>query len=294
MDTIDGMRAFAAVASSGSFTRAAERLGVSMKLVSKYVRQLENRLGVQLLNRTTRSVHLTDVGQAYFERCLALLDEFDDIESAVQDRQARPQGRIRMTAPTGFGEHDLSLALAAFLRQQPDIRIDLELTNRNVSLVEEGFDLAIRIGALADSSLIARRLAPMRAVICAAPEYLEQNGRPQHPGELAEHDCLIDTNFKVGSNWPFLIDGEILSVKVSGRFYVNTPRATCSMALAGVGITLCPYYIVGAEIEADRLEVLFADYEALDFAIYALYPHNRHLSARVRVLVDFLADWFKA
>ena len=292
MDTIDGMRTFAAVAAAGSFTEGGRRLGLSTKLVSKYVRQLEQRLGVQLLSRTTRSVRLTDVGQAYYERCLGLLDEFDEIEAAVQDRQAQPKGRIRITAPTSFGELDLTRALAAFLRDQPGIAIDLQLTDRHVSLVEEGFDLGIRIGALEDSAMIARKLAPARVVVCAAPDYLARAGRPAHPADLADHPCIVDTNFRVAPHWPFIVDGERISVKVAGRFTVNTPRAASEMAIAGLGIALCPLYAAGPAVEAGRLEILFAMHEAFDFAIYAIYPPNRHLTGRVRALVDHLAAAF--
>jgi DNA-binding transcriptional LysR family regulator len=289
MDTIEGMRSFAAVAAESSFTNGGKRLGLSTKLVSKYVRQLEERLGVQLFNRTTRSVALTEIGQLYYERCLVLIEEFDEVESAVQDRHHRARGRIRMTAPTGFGEQHLPHLLAGFLRQEPDISIDLELTNRRVSLVEEGFDLGLRIASLTDSTMIARKLAPMRMVICAAPEYLKRTGRPGHPAALTTHDCIIDTNFRTASNWPFLIDGARTSVSVKGRFRVNAPRAAAEMARAGLGIALCPLYAVQAYIDTGQLEILFADCEALDFGIYAIYPHNRHLTARVRVLVDYLA-----
>ncbi|WP_282604200.1 LysR family transcriptional regulator [Pelagibius sp. Alg239-R121] len=289
MDTIEGMRSFAAVAAEGSFTGGGKRLGLSTKLVSKYVRQLEERLGVQLLNRTTRSVALTDVGRVYYERCLSLLDAFDEVEAAVQDRHRKPRGKIRMTAPTSFGERDLTRLLAGFLKQEPEISIDLELTNRHVSLVDEGFDLGLRISSLTDSTMIARKLAPMRVVICAAPDYLDKKGRPDHPAALATHDCIIDTNFRVAPNWPFRIDGTATSVTVKGRFHVNTPRATAEMAAAGLGIALCPHYAVQSFVEAGQLELLFVEYEAFDFGIHAIYPHNRHLTARVRALVDYLA-----
>ena len=289
MDTIDGMRAFAAVAAAGSFTGGAARLGLSTKLVSKYVGQLEERLGVRLFNRTTRSVGLTDVGQAYLDRCVGLLDELDDIEAAVQDRHTQLKGRIRMTAPTTYGECELTRSLAVFLRREPGVRIELHLTDRHVSLVEEGFDLGLRIATLADSSMVARKLASMRVVLCAAPDYLDRAGRPADPLALADHACIIDTNFRVAPNWPFIVGGERITVKVDGPFHVNTPHAACEMAVAGLGIALCPLYAAGPAIADGRLEVLFAEKEAFDFGVYALYPSNRHLTARVRALVDHLA-----
>ncbi len=294
MDTITGMRTFAAVAAESSFTAGAKRLGISTKLVSKYVRQLEERLGVQLFNRTTRSVALTDVGQAYYVRCLGLLDHFDEVQDAVRQRHGRLEGRIRMTAPTSFGELDLTRALAAFLIREPGVRIDLELNDRRVSLVEEGYDLGIRIGSLQDSSMIARKLAPMRVVVCAAPDYLACAGAPAHPNELSDHTCIIDTNFRTAPLWPFRVDGETINVRVDGRFRVNTPRAACEMAVAGLGIALCPLYAAGPAIEHGSLIILFPDHEAFDFGIYAIYPHNRHLTGRIRALVDHLARAFSA
>lgn len=289
VDTIDGMRAFCAVAVEDSFTGGARRLGLSTRLVSKYVRQLEERLQVQLFNRTTRSVSLTDVGRAYFQRASALVEQFDEVEAAVQDRHGTPAGRIRMTAPTSFGEDRLPAMLAPFLEKYPDIRVDLDLSNRNYSLVEEGFDLAIRIGSPPDSTMMARRLAAMRVVTCATPEYLDQYGRPADPLALATHNCIVDTNIGAAPTWPYRVGGRTVSVRVSGQFYVNTPRAACEMALQGLGITLCPYYVAGPFVESGALEVLFADQEYYDFGVYALYPHNRHLTGRIRLLVDHLA-----
>ena len=291
MDTIEGMRVFAAVAAEESFTRGARRLGITTKLASKYVRQLEVRLGCQLLNRTTRSVTLTDVGQAYYDRCGPLLEQFDEVEDAVRDRHKAPAGRIRMTAPTGFGEQILTPALAAFLRRYPEIRIDLTLTNATLSLVEEGLDLAIRVGSPGDSTMMARKLAPMRIVYCASPDYLARNGRPNSPAALADHACLIDSNFHNGNQWPYLEAGETRRVKVAGPFSVNTPKAACDMAVAGLGISLTPHYAAAPRVAEGALELLFEDCELDAFGVYALYPHNRHLSARIRRLVDYLAEY---
>lgn len=294
MDTIEGMRTFAAVAAERSFTSGARRLGISAKLASKYVRQLEERLGAQLFNRTTRSVALTDVGKAYLDRCVSLLQEFEEMEATVHDQQASPAGRIRMTAPTSFGEQELTRALASFLSEHPKIQIELNLTNRHVSLVEEGYDLGIRISNLADSTMIARKLASMRVVVCASPDYLARAGRPEHPAALATHACIIDTNYRDAPNWTFAFGDRTEVVKVDGPFFVNTPRSTCEMAVAGLGIALCSMHVARKEIEAGRLEVLFAEHEAYNFGVYAIYPHNRHLMARIRALVDHLAVSFRA
>jgi DNA-binding transcriptional LysR family regulator len=287
------MRVFVAVAREGSFTRAAEQLGIAVQTASKAVRQLEANLNAQLCDRTTRSVTLNDTGRAYFERCLELLDQFDELDSAVSAEHSAPQGRIRMTAPTTFGERNLLPVLASYLSDYPNIRIDLNLSDRKIALVDEGYDLAIRIGELKDSTMISRKLAPMRVVVCASPEYLQQHGVPATPQDLGNHACVIDTNFASENHWPFLVDNKLQRVTVAGPFQANTPEATRQMALAGVGIAMCPMYVISADLVAGRLQALFEKQEAYNFAVYALYPQRRHLSARVRSLVDHLAVSFR-
>lgn len=292
MDTIDGMRTFAAVVTAGSFTAAADRLGTSTKLTSKYVRQLEERLGVQLLNRTTRSLALTEVGQAYFERCVHLLEEFDELEAAIQDRQSAPRGRLLVSASTAFGESYLTRAIAGFLSEQPDISIDLRLTDRFVNIVDEGFDLAIRIAKMDDSSLIARKIVPMHIILCASPEYLAEHSTPQQPGDLTRHNCIVDTNFKKGANWPFMIEGKMTTISVQGMFLVNSATSAREMALAGQGIALCPSHVIGDDLQSGHLISLLKNYDAFDPNLYAVYPHNRHLATKVRVFVDYLVKYF--
>ncbi len=292
MDTLDGMKTFVAVAQEGSFTAAGRRLNMSTKLVSKYVGQLEERLDTQLFNRTTRSVKLTDVGSAYLERCRPLLEQFDELEALVHERQRALAGPIRITAPTAFGSTRLVIAVRPFLAQHPRVSLDMKLTDHRVAVVEEGFDLAVRIGQRRDSTLIARRLAPMPLVVCASPEYLREHGRPAHPSALATHRCLIDENLTASSTWRFLVDGDELSVRVSGPVRANAPTAIAAMAVGGIGIALCPQYVVEAHLQAGRLERLFTAHTANHFGVYALYPPNRHLTARVRALIDHLAETF--
>ena len=292
MDTIDGMRTFAAVAQERSFTAAARRLNMTTKLASKYVGQLEQRLGAQLFNRTTRSVTLTDVGRAYLERCRPLLDQFDELEAVVQERQSELAGPIRMTAPTGFGSVNLVEALAPFLDQNPKVSIDLHLNDRHASIIDEGFDMAIRIGELRDSSLIARRLQWMRVCVVASPRYLEKHGTPHHPTALETHNCLLNQAHRDPFHWRFTIDGEELRVPITGRFQADAPRATAEMAAAGLGITICPYYAIKPFVDRGDLQILFPDHEATRFGLYAVYPPNRHLTARVRGLIDHLASMF--
>jgi len=292
MDTITGMRTFCAVATEESFIRAAQRLGISPALTSKYVGQLEERLGVRLLNRTTRSLALTENGRAYFKRCLDLIEDFDELEASVQDSQFNPKGRLLVAAPTTFGETHLSDAVANFLEKYPDIIIDMRLSDNFVNIVEEGYDLAIRIGELKDSTLIAKKLASSGSVLCATPEYLEQNPAPARPDDLAGHNCIIDTNFKGGNQWPFMVDGGKIIIRVDGRLKVNSATAARSMLLKHLGVGFCPGYVVARDLSAGRLVSLLQDYNAFDSGLYAVYPHSRYLAAKVRVFVDFLTNYF--
>lgn len=302
MDTLESMRAFAAVAREGSFTGAARRLGRSTRLVSKHVAQLEARLQARLLNRTTRSVALTEVGAAYLERCRPLLVEFDELETLVLERRTELSGTIRITAPTAFGTVRLVPALAEFMARHQAIRVELRLTDVPVALVDEGLDLAIRIGAPRDSSLMARRLAPMPMVVCATPGYLAAHGTPEQPSDLARHQCLIDLNQREPYLWRFGSGDRQVAVTVSGRFEVNAPGANAAMVQQGLGIARCPLYQVAAALDSGVLVRLFLHEDMQDATrpgtegsgLYALYPYNRYLTARVRTLIDHLAATFGA
>jgi len=288
MDSIQAMRTMLMVVDQGSFTAAAERLDLSTALVSKYVRQLEQQLGARLLNRTTRSMHLTETGQAYVERARQLLAEFDELEAAIQDRQAAPRGTIRLSAPVSFGELCLAPILADYLRQYPEVSIELHLTDRFVNLIEEGVDLAVRIARLEDSSMIARRLSATRVVVCASPDYLTANGAPEAPPDLGRHPCILDRNFRTPSRWPFVQDGALFEVEVSGRFSVNGARCARTIALAGAGIARIPSYAIEADLAEGRLIELFADLAPEELGIYAIYPQHRYLAAKVRMLIDLV------
>lgn len=292
MDVLTSMRTYVAVVTAGSFTGAAERLGISKALTSKYVGQLEDHLGVRLLNRTTRRLNVTEVGQAYYQRCQQLLDDMDELEAAVREQQDAPQGRLKVAAPSSFGEMYLTRAVADYLKEWPNVTVELVLADRFVNLVEEGFDLAVRIGQLADSNLIARRLAPMRIVVCASPEHLDRDGIPAHPKELMSRNCVIDTNIKDPEQWPFKEQGRNFRVKVNGRFHANSAMAVREMLLAGEGIGVCPMYIVEEDVRVGQLQVVLQEYEAIELGIFAVYPHSRHLAAKVRTFVDFLVQHF--
>jgi len=292
MDTIVGMKTFVNVVAAGSFTAAAQRSNMSTALVSKYIGQLEERLGARLLNRTTRSLVLTEIGASYLERCAQVIDDFDELEAAIHNKRSSPSGNLIVSAPVSFGEMHLTAAVARFLAHYPDISVDLRLTDRFVDLVDEGVDLAIRISELADSSLISRRLGPARIVACAAPPYLEQHGLPDHPHDLVNHDCIIDTNFQGANQWPFKIGKKRVSVKVSGRFSVNSAQSSRAMVIAGAGIGLVPAYAIAEDIKKQNAVMVLEAFEVLEPGVYALYPHNRHLAAKVRAFVDFLVEEF--
>lgn len=289
MDTIDGMRTFASVAAQQSFTAGAKRLGMSTKLASKYVRQLEERLNAQLFNRTTRNVTLTETGQAYLERCLPILDQLDELEGLVQARQSELAGVIRLTAPTGYGGNQLVEALRPFQLENPNVSIDLHLSDQQVALVEEGFDLAIRFGNMADSSLIARQLKTMRVVTVASPDYLARNGVPRQPHALATHNCLLAKFSREPLNWRFRENDKPVSIRVNGSFTANAPRAIARMAAGGLGIGQGPLYAMQPFLDTGALELLFEDHEIEGIGLYAVYPPSRHLTARIRALIDHLA-----
>ena len=292
MDTIIGMRTFVAVAAHTSFTEVARRVGISTKLASKYVGQLEERLDAQLFHRTTRSVTLTETGAAYYERCLPLLEQFDELEGLVQEKQSELAGRIRITAPTGFGALRLVQMLKPFQTAHPKVSVELHLSDHHVSLVDEGFDLAIRFGALKDSSLVARKLMDMRIVCCVSPAYLNTYGEPRDVSALSTHNCLLHIIAGNPDQWEFKGPQGHMTISVSGNFHANSPLAVANMAADGLGIGRVPLYIVQPFLDDGRLQLLFEKEETKVIGLYAVYPPSRHLTARIRALIDHLATQF--
>ena len=290
MDKIDRMRAFALVARNASFTIAAQRMGRSARLVSKYVADLEESLGVQLLNRTTRSVSLTEIGTTYLAMCEPLLDGFEELEETVRHQQMSLRGVIHISAPTGFGSIRLAPSLADFAAKHPEVEIDLRLSDRRVSIIEEGLDLAIRIGPMRDSSLKVRQLGPMPLIVCASPAYLKQVGTPSHPLALATHECILDGNMTEPTVWRFDIDGRETAVQVQGRFRTNAPAASAKLAASGVAIARCPAYTVFDALKSGELIELFPENRLAPYVVAALFPQNRRLTTRVRALIDHFAS----
>ena len=292
MDTIDGMRTYVGVVSEGSFSRAAERLGMSPQLVSKYVAQLEARLGARLINRSTRKLSITEVGQAYYERCRDVLADIEEMENAVGDEAVAARGTLRINAPMTFGTMHLSRAIAEYQQGQPNVTLDLTLDDRVVDIVSEGYDIAIRIGRMQESSLVARKLAPVRLVVCAAPEYLAARGTPDVPEDLAEHDCLRHSLSSDADRWRFRKGDETFDMNVTGSFLANNGDAIRLAALAGRGLALQPTFIVGNDIREGLLQRVLQDYEVDPMGVYAVYAHRKYLSGKVRTFVDYLGGYF--
>jgi DNA-binding transcriptional LysR family regulator len=290
---LNGLVVFARVVEEKGFSSAARRLGLSKSAVSKQISQLEDRVGARLLNRTTRRLSLTDVGAAFYERCARILAEAEEAELAVSHLQTVPRGTLRISGPTSFGGRYLAAALADFLGLYPELRVDLILNDRVVDLVDEGFDVAVRIGRLADSSLIAKRLCPMPRLIVASPAYVAKHGRPDRPEDLVHHNCLLYSYQATGEVWHVQDrQGVSTSVHVTGNFRANNGEVLLEGARAGVGVALLPAFLAGPDVCTGRLvEVLAPDVDTAQ-AVSAVYPHNRHLSAKVRVFVDFLAERF--
>lgn len=294
MDTLNRMRAFVDVVESEGFSAAARRVGRSKALLSKYVRELEDELGALLLNRTTRQLSLTEAGHTYFARAIEILRDMDDLTDVVRQSSGDVKGRIKLSAPRTFADAPVGQSLVDFVNAHPDITLDVHLDDRFVDLVEEGFDISIRITKLDDSSLIARRLADFQTVLCASPDIIAQYGRPETPQALAAMPCIVDTNGRYRNNWPFENpDGTPLNVSVGGRMEVNSPLAVRAAAVSGLGFAILPDFIAAPEIESGRLVSLLPQYIPDGSGIYVVYPHRRYLPAKVRVFVDYLARWLK-
>jgi len=287
------IRAFVQVFDAGGFSAAARQHGRSKALLSKYVTDLEDYLGVRLMNRTTRKLSLTEAGDAYYREASQILQQLDDLDSAILDQTVAPRGLLRVSAPRNFGELTLARAIFAFLAEHPEVSVDLRLEDRFVDLVEEGIDVALRISAAQDSSLIARRICDMKHAVVASPPYLDAHGTPQRPEDLRKHACVIDTNLSGQANWRFVENGETISVHVSGQVRVNSPLSAADAALAGLGIALLPGYLSEPLIREGRLVPILDGYLQKGSTLQAVYPHRRHLAGKVRALIDHLVIWFE-
>lgn len=285
MDKLAAMEVFIRVVEAGSFVKAAERLGISTTAASRHLGELEAALGTRLLQRTTRRLHLTDAGRVYYQRCQQILADLQEADASVSSDSHQPRGVLRISAPVSFGLKHLTALLPAYLAAYPEVTLDVDMSDRQVDLVEEGFDLALRIAARLPDTLVARRVATIHVVTCAAPDYLARHGAPREPEELPQHRCLIYTHSPEPGVWHYGADRQ---VKVAGCLRSNNGDLLRAAALAGEGIINEPSFLLGEDLAAGRLVPLLRQYPLEQLALYAVYPSRRHLSAKVRSFVDFM------
>lgn len=293
MDKFTEMQAFVAVTEAGSFVRAAGTLGVSKAAVSRQVADLESRLGVRLLHRTTRRLSLTPEGEVFLTRCRELLGEVAEAEAEITSSSGEASGLLRINAPFSFGLQHLAPLWVEFMAQHPKVTLDVTLTDRVVDLVEEGFDMAVRIARLPSSSLISRRLTSTRIVLCASPTYLRARGEPRHPSELVDHDVLAYSLFSMGDQWEFTGPDGPVSVRTTPRLRINSGDTCRVAALRHQGIVLQPSFLVGQDLLAGTLVEILPAYRCVELDVYAVYPSRKFVSPKVRLLIEFLAEAFR-
>ena len=297
MDLITGMRAFVATVDAESFSKAARELNTSKATISKQVSTLEDRLGVRLLQRTTRTLNLTDEGRIFVQRARQILMDLEDAQEAISPVGAQLSGSLRISAPHTFGATHLTQALAAFAARFPHLHVNVEFSDRMTHLIDEGFDVAVRISRLKDSSLIARKIAPVPLVLCASPAYWQEHGTPEHPHELARefnpHKCVMYAYLSTPGEWSFQENGTPFSVKISSALTTNHDSLIRAAAINGLGIFFGPSFIVREALDQGLLTPALAKFLPDPLAVHAVYPSSRNLSPKVRAFVDFLVEWFK-
>ncbi|SDI44256.1 DNA-binding transcriptional regulator, LysR family [Pseudomonas flavescens] len=286
MNRWEGLDEFVAVAECGQFTAAAERLGLSSSQVSRQIARLEERLHTRLFYRTTRKVALTEAGQTFLQHCQRLQDAREEALNAIGDLGGEPKGLLRMTCAVAYGERFIVPLVSAFAARHPRLSVDIELSNRTLDLLQDGFDIAIRLGRLQDSRMLATRLAPRRMYLCASPDYLQRYGRPHSLSELARHNCLVGSS----DVWTFQLDGCEASQRVQGNWRCNSGQAVLDAALGGLGLCQLPDYYVLEHLRSGALVSLLDNHQPPNTAVWALYPQQRHLSPKVRQLIDALRD----
>jgi len=287
------MRVFSAVAKNASFSAAAKKLAISKAMASKHVQNLETSLGVRLFNRTTRKLNLTDIGSAYYEKVDGILSDIDETELAISQLNSEPKGKLKIMAPPSFGAFHLSRALSIYLRKYPEVSTEIELSNRMPDLVEDGIDLAFHVGEMEDSSYVARKIASTRRVVCASPYYLKQNGIPKSPSDLSKHNCMVYAPRTAQNEWEFINNKAKMKVKISGDIQCNDGNALRIAAIQGCGIAQLPTYMVGLDIQSERLNALLEDYEPEKMPIYAIYNHRKYLSAKLQTFIEFMYEQYQ-
>ena len=293
MERIECDRMFIAVMETGSFTAAAQRLDVSHGQASKLISRLERELGVTLMRRSTRSLTPTEVGRAYYEQIRQLIANYDALNDSVRNSSNTPSGILRISAPVTFGTLQMPELLIEFAHRYPDIELDVRFADRLVNVIDEGFDLALRIGKLDDSSLIARRLCDIRIVLVASPDYLSVRGTPSHWDQLTEHDCVVDTNFREPYLWPFIDENQqLITQTVNGRMKFSNAEVCLNAAITGLGISRLPAFVVSEALKTGKLQTVLPSLEAPPMGLYAVYPPAKYIAHKSRALIDFLVEAF--
>ena len=292
MDIVSGMRVFTAVVEAGSFAGAADRLDLSRGMATRYVAQLEAHLGVRLLNRTTRKLSLTEVGSDYYQRASQILAMVEEAEISAAQEALVPRGTLRMTTSIGFGVPHLGRAITAFLQRHPGVDVELTLNERAVDLVEEGFDLSVRVATQIDPGLVTRRLAAARTVACASPGYLKKRGTPESPEQLAGHNCMTYAHTNWQNEWRFRRNGVERRVRISGNLRGNNGNIVVNAAIEGLGVILEPDFLVFEALRQKRLVRILSDWETDELSVFAVYPNRKYLPPKVRSFIDFLVEHF--
>jgi len=291
-DLLDGVAVFVGVVNAGSFTAAARAQGHSTSYVSKEITRLEKRLGSRLLNRTTRTISLTDAGRAYYERCSQIVIDAENAQRSINQLQERPSGLLRINAPVSFGSKYLLDILSQFMHRYPDVKLEVEFNDRLIDVVAEGYDVVIRVGEIKDTNLVARKFTSSRGVVVASPDYIKRKGCPQRAEDLAQHDCVAYSQLPTPTHWDFFKNGVRSSVTIDPRAMCNSAEIEVAMVVQGIGITRLPLFTCEQEVANGDLQIILEDYDQIKFDVYAVYPHRQYLTAKVRAFVDFVVDAF--
>jgi len=294
MDKLTGMKVFSAVARLGSFSAAAIELKISRAMASKYINDLEANLDARLLNRTTRKLNLTEVGQAYFEKIDTILTEIDEADRSVTELQTEPMGTIKIMSPPSFGSFHLARAISGYKEQYPNVSIELILTEGMPDLIEGGVDMAIQMGELKDSNVIARKITSSRLVVCGSPDYFKKNKIPKTPQQLKEHNCLKLIQSLPISDWKLKVKGKETKIDISGNLKSNMADSLRIAAIKGCGLIQLPSYMVGLDLKSGRLIPVLEKYEPEELAIHAIYAHRKYLSAKVRTFFNYIQSYFQS
>lgn len=293
-NTLDGIAVFVGVINAGSFTAAAQALGRSTSYISKEVTRLEKRLGSRLLNRTTRTISLTDAGKAYFERCDQIIIDAENAERSISQLQDLPRGLLRVNAPLSIGSIYLNDYFPEFMAHYPEVTLEVEFNDRLIDVVAEGYDVVVRAGEIKDSNLVARKLIMSKSVVVASPEYLEEYGRPKSADELNQHACLAYSLIPNPTTWDFEKEGERTVINFNPRLLGNNAELELAMLVSGVGVGRIPLFCCEKEVASGQLKIILEDYNQPEIGVYAVFPHRQYLTAKVRVFVDFLVEKFTA